>query len=151
MGYGKSKELVKRTQSDKGLRHKAFEVESDPKYAGHQRGLPSIIYKFFDKKSSGSGIAIELNYQLAKELHKPIIRNFKKIKVYASFIDNICGVYIANMQSLSKYNKGIKYSLRAIDLFGKYVWVIPLKDKRGMSIVNGFQKIISQGRKSNKI
>ena len=55
------------------------------------------------------------------------------------------------MQSLSKYNKGIKYLLCAIDLFRKYAWVIPLKDKRGISIVNAFQKIISQGRKPNKI
>ena len=55
------------------------------------------------------------------------------------------------MQSLSKYNKGIKYSLCAIDIFRKYVWAIPLKDKRGISIVNAFQKIISKGRKPNKI
>ena len=55
------------------------------------------------------------------------------------------------MQSLSKYNKGIKYLLFAIDLFSKYVWVIPLKDKKGTSIVNAFQKIISKERKPNKI
>ena len=55
------------------------------------------------------------------------------------------------MQSLSKYNKGIKYLLCAIDLFSKYAWVVPLKDKRGISIVNAFQKIISEGRKPNKI
>ena len=55
------------------------------------------------------------------------------------------------MQSLSKYNKGIKYLLCAIDLFSKYVWVVPIKDKKGTSIVNAFQKIISKGRKPNKI
>ena len=55
------------------------------------------------------------------------------------------------MQSLSKYNKGIRYLLCAIDLFSKYAWVVPLKDKRGISIVNAFQKIISKGRKPNKI
>ena len=55
------------------------------------------------------------------------------------------------MQSLSKYNKGIKYLLCAIDLFSKYAWVVPLKDKRGITIVNAFQKIISKGRKPNKI
>ena len=55
------------------------------------------------------------------------------------------------MQSLSKYNKGIKYLLCAIDLFSKYAWVVPLKDKKGTSIVNAFQKIISEGRKPNKI
>ena len=55
------------------------------------------------------------------------------------------------MQSLSKYNKGIKYLLCGIDMFSKYAWVAPLKDKRGISIVNAFQKIISKGRKPNKI
>ena len=54
------------------------------------------------------------------------------------------------MQSLSKYNKGIKYLLCAIDLFSKYAWVIPLKDKKGTSIVNAFKKIISKERKPNK-
>ena len=55
------------------------------------------------------------------------------------------------MQLLSKYNKGIRYLLYAIDLFSKYSWVVPLKDKRGISIANAFQKIILEGRKPNKI
>ena len=71
--------------------------------------------------------------------------------MYSSFKDNIWGVDLADMQSLSKYNKGIKYLLCAIDLFSKYAWVIPLKDKKGTSIVNVFQKIISKERKPNKI
>ena len=150
IAYGKSKDLAKRTQSDKVLGNKAFKIASDPKYDGYQRGLASMVYKFFDKKSSGSGIANEPNYQLANELHKPIIRKFKKRKVYSSFRDNIWGVDLADMQSLSKYNKGIKYLLCAIDLFSKYAWVVPLKDKRGIRIVNTFQKIISKGRKPNK-
>ena len=75
MAYGKSKDLVRRTQSDKVLRDKASKVASDPKYDGYQRGLSSMIYKFFDKKSSRSGIINELNYQLVNELHKPIIIN----------------------------------------------------------------------------
>ena len=62
---------------------------SDPKYDGYQRGLASMVYEFFDKKSSGSGIVNEPNYQLANELHKTIIRKFKKRKVYSSFRDNI--------------------------------------------------------------
>ena len=86
MAYGKSKDLVKRTQSDKVLRDKAFKITSDPKYDGYQRGLASIVYKFFDKKSSGSGVAaIEPNYQLANELHRQIIRKFKIPKVYSIF------------------------------------------------------------------
>ena len=66
--------------------------------------------------------------------------------MHSSFRDNIWGVNLADMQSLSKYNKGIKYLLCAIDLFSKYAWVVPIKDK-----VNAFQKIISEERKPNKI
>ena len=97
MAYGKSKDLIKRTQSDKVLRDKAFKIASDPKYDGYQRGLASMVYKFFDKKSKGSGIINEPNYQLANELHKPIIRKLKKRKVYSSFRDNIWGVDLADM------------------------------------------------------
>ena len=130
MAYGKAKDSVRRTQSDKVLRDKAFKIASDPKYDGYQRGLASMVYKFFGKISSRSGIVNEPNYQLANELHKPIIRKFKKRKVYSSFRDNIWGVDLADMQSLSKFNKGIKYLLCAIDLFSKYAWVIPIKDKK---------------------
>ena len=77
---------------------------------------------------------------MVNELHKPIIRKFKKRKVYSYFRDNIWGVDLADMQSLSKYNKGIKYLLCAIDLFSKYAWVVPIKDKKGISIVNAFKK-----------
>ena len=94
-----------------------------------------MFYKFFDKKSSGSGIANKPNYQPANELNKPIIRKLKKRKVYWSFRENICGVDLADMQSLSKYKKGNKYLLCAIDLFSKYAWVVPLKDKKGTSTV----------------
>ena len=124
-----TKDLVKRTQSDKVLSDNAFKIACDPKYDGYQRGLASMVYKFFDKTSSGSGIT-EQNYQLAEELHKPIITKFKKRQVYSSFRDNIRGVDLADMQSLSKYNKAINYLLCAIDLFIKYAWVIPLKDKK---------------------
>ena len=82
------------------------------------------------KKSSGSGILNEPNYQLENELHKPIIRNFNERKVYSSFTDNIWGDELADKQSLSKYNKGIKYLLCAIDLFSKYAWIVPLRDKK---------------------
>ena len=152
MAYGKSKDLAKRTQSGKVLRDKAFKIASYPEYNSFQKGLASMVYKFFDKNSSGSCVAaIEPNYQLANELHRQIIRRFKRRKIYSSFRENIWGVDLADMQSLSKYNKGIKYLLCAINLFSKYAWVVPLKDKRGISIVNAFQKIISKGFKPNKI
>ena len=152
MTYGKSKDLVKRTQLDKVLRDKAFKIAGNPKYDAYQRGLASMEYNFFDKKSKGSGITNEFNYQLANELHKPIIKKFKKRKMYSSFKDNIWGADLADMQSLSKFNKGFKYLLCAIDLFSKYAWAIPLKDKKGTSIVNVFKEIISKRqRKPNKI
>ena len=100
-------------------------------------------YIILDKKSKGSGIN-EFNYQLADELHKSVIKKFKKRKVYSSFKDNIWGVDLPDMQSLSKFNKGFKYLLCTIDLFSKYAWVIPIKDKKGTSIVNAFKKIISE-------
>ena len=92
----------------------------------------------------------EPNYQLANQLNKAIIRKFKKRKIYSSFKDNVWDVDLADMQSLSKCNRGIKYLLCAIDLFSKYTWVIPIKDKKGTSIVNTIKKIISK-RKPNRI
>ena len=93
MTYGKSKDLAKRTQSDKVLRDKAFKIASNLKHDGYQRGLALMVYKFFNKKSSGSGITtIKPNYQLANELHKLLITKFKKRKVYSSFRDNIWGL-----------------------------------------------------------
>ena len=135
MSYGKSKDLAKRTQSDKVLKDKAFKIASDPKHDGYQRGLASMVYKFFDKKSSGSGIATEPNYQLPNELHRQIIRKFKRRKVYSPFRDNIWGLDLPDMQSLSKYNTGIKYLLCALDLSSKYAWAVPLKYKRGITMV----------------
>ena len=89
---------------------------------------------------------------LADELHKPVIKKFNKRKVYSQFKDNIWGVDLADMPSLSKKNESIKYLLCAIDLYSKYAFVIPLEDKKGISIVNGFNKIIKQSnRKPNKI
>ena len=148
--YADHKDLINRTEADKVLRDKAYDIASNPKYDGYQRGLASMVYKFFDKKSTGSGIAS--SSILADELHKPIIRKFGKRKVYSQFKDNIWRVDLADMQSLSRKNKGIKHLLCAIDLFSKYVFVVPLKDKKGISIVNAFNKIIKQSnRKPNKI
>ena len=78
MAYGDFKDVAKRTTSDKVLRDKAFNIAENPKYDGYQRGLASMVYRFFDKKSTGSSVNIplEFNEELAKELHKPIIRKF---------------------------------------------------------------------------
>ena len=89
--YGNFKDLKKGKLSDQFLRDKAFNIAKNPKYDGYQRGLACIAYTFLDKKSKGSGVTIplEFNEQLAKELHKPIIRNFNKRKVYSGFRENI--------------------------------------------------------------
>ena len=139
--------------ADKILNNQAFDIAKDPKYDGYQRGLASMVYKFFDSKVSGSGAKLTLqNEQLAEELHKPIIRKFEKRKVYSTFKDKIWGVDLADMQLLSKYNKGIRFLLCVIDIFSKYPWVVPLKDKKGISIVKAFQIILKQSnRKPNKI
>ena len=94
VAYGDFKDLKRRTFSDRVLKNKAFNIAKNPKYEWYQRGLASIVYKFFDKKSIGNGIAnneIKQNLQLPKELHKPIIRNLKKRTVYSGSKDNIWG------------------------------------------------------------
>ena len=165
--YVDHKDLINRTEADKVLRDKAYDIASNPEYDGYQRGLASMVYKFFDKKSMGGGFkklknttkptagpsALARNSSiLTDERHKPIIRKVNKRKVYSQFKDNIWGVDLADMQSLSRKNKGIKYLLCAIDFYSKYAFVIPLKDKKGISIVNAFNKIIKQSnRKPNKI
>ena len=120
--YADHKDLINRTKSDKVLRDKAYDIASNPEYDGYQRGLASMVYKFFDKKATaepsakhvtGSGFKKLKNTTkpsssiLADELHKPIIRKFNKRKVYSQFKDNIWGVNLADMQSLSRKNKGI--------------------------------------------
>ena len=155
MAYGDFKDLKRRTVSDKILRDKGFNITKNPKYHVFQRGLASMVYKLFDKKSKGSGVAnnkIKQNLQLAKELHKLIIRKFKKRKAYSGFKDNIWGADLADMQLISNFNKGFRFLLCVIDIFNKYAWVVPLKDKKCVSIVNAFLKILDDSnRKPSKI
>ena len=84
MAYEDFKDLARRTASDKVLRDKAFNIAKNLKHDGYQRGLASMVYKFFDKKSKLSGVNIEVrpNEQLAEELHKPIITIFKKTSLF---------------------------------------------------------------------
>ena len=129
--YADHKDLINRTEADKVLRDKAYYIASNPEYDGFQRGLASMVYNFFDKKATaepsakhvmGSGIKKDSSLIVADELHKSVIKKFNKRKVYSQFEDNIWGVDLADMQSLSKKNKGIKYILCAIDLYSKYAF-----------------------------
>ena len=125
IAYADFKDLKRRTASDKISKDKAFNIVKNPKYGGYQRGLASMVYKSFDKKSTsltdksvaGSGVAnndIKQNWrpldlaslQLAEELYKPIIRKF-----YSRFKDNIWGADLADMQLISKFNKGFRFLL----------------------------------------
>ena len=113
-----------------------------------------MVYKFFDKKSTSfSGVAIneiKQNLQLAEELHKPVIRNVKKITVYLEFKDNIRGADLTDMQVISKLNKGFRFLLCISDISSKYAWVVPFKDKKGVSLVNAFQKILNDSARKSK-
>ena len=138
--FSDSKDLTKRTFADKILKNKAFDIANDPKYDGYQKGLASMVYKFFDSKVSESGAKLTLqNEQLAEELHKPIIRKFEKRRVYSTFKDNIWGVDLADMQLLSKYNKGIRFLLCVTDIFSKYARVVTLKGKKGIILLKHFK------------
>ena len=90
------------------------------------------------------------NQQLADELHKPIIRKFKRRKVYSSFKDNVWGADLADMQLISKYNKGIRFLLCVIDLFSKYAWLFLWKTKKVLLLLMHF-KVFQINQKENQI
>ena len=126
------------------MHDEVFNIAKNPKYDEYRRGLTSMIYNFFDKKTSGNGIKNDniSNEKLADELHKLIIRKFNKRKVQSPFIDNIWGTDLGYMQLISKFNKGFTFLLCAIDIYRKYVWVISLKYKKGATIINAFQNVL---------
>ena len=132
MAYEDFKDLANRTASDKVLRDKTFNIAKNPKYDEYQRRLAFMVYKFFDKKTSGSSVNNEIkqNQQLAEELHKPIIKKNLKRRVYSLFKAKIWGADVADMQLISKFNKGTRFLLCVIDIFSNYACVIPLKDKK---------------------
>ena len=158
MAYRDFKDLARRTASDEVLRNKALNIAKNPKYDRYQTGVAAMAYKFFDKKSAGIGVNMHANKsafnngKLAEELHKQIIRNLKKEQFALDLWDNIWGADLADMQLISKFNKGFRFLLCVIDVFSKYTWVVPLKDKKGISIVNALLKIFDKsGHKANKI
>ena len=92
------------------------------------------------------------NEELAEELCKLIIRKFEKRKLHSSSVDIICGADVADVQLISKFNKGFRFLLCFIDIYGKYAWVIPLKNKKGTTITNAFQNFLNESnRKRSKI
>ena len=122
------------------MKDRADKIAKNSSYDGYQRALASMIYNFFDKKT-GSGKSV--NEELAQELRKPVIIKFKTRKVYSRFKDHIWAADLAEMGSLTSKNWGVKYLLCVIDVFTKYVWVKPLKDKNGKTVLNGVIEIVS--------
>ena len=128
------------------MHDKAFNIAKEPKYDGYQSSLASMVYNCFDKETSGGAVKNKSNsnQELAGELHTPIIRKFETQKVYSTSVDNIWPANLADMQLISKFNKIIRFLLCITDLFSKYAWFIPLKDKKGITITNAFQKVLNQ-------
>ena len=110
-----------------------------------------MVFTFYHKKFTGSGINFISNQQLTNKLNKPINRKFERRRVYSSFKDNVWSVDLADIQLIRKQSNGIRYLLCVIDIFSKYALVLPLKPKKGVIIVNVFQNILdSSKRKLNK-
>ena len=119
--------------------------------------LASMVYTFLIKKT-GSGaraaskVGVSANEKLTEELHKPVMKKSKRIRVYTRFKDDICAADSAEMGSLSSKNRNVKYSLFVIDVFTKYAWVKPLKDKKDKRVLNAFIEIVKEtNRKPNKL
>ena len=123
MSYEDFEDLRRRMAPGRVLGDKAFNITKNPRYDGYQRGLVSMVYKFFDKKTVGGAVKSEImqDKELAEELHKSIIRKFEKRKVQSSFIDNIWGSDLADMQLLSKFNKVIRFLFCVSDIYSKCV------------------------------
>ena len=145
MAYGDFKDLNRRTTAEKVLPDKALNIAKNPKYDGYWCGLASMVYIFFDTKTSGGSVKNEIifNKELAEKLHKPTIRKFEKRKLHSPFIDNIFGTDPADMQ-LGKFKFRFRFLLCIIDIYSKYAWVFPLKDKKGTAITNAFQKLLDE-------
>ena len=154
MAYGDFKDLSRSTGYDKILRDKAFNVDKNSKCDRYQRGIASMAYEFFDKRNSGSSSAVKnesmSNKKLAEILHKPIIIKFEKGKVYSSFIDNMLGADLADVQWIGKFNKRICFLLCIFDIFIKNAWVIPLKVRKGDTNVNASEEILDESNSTLK-
>ena len=105
-----------------------------------------MVCNFLDKKTSGGTVKNEImsNKELAEELHKPIIRKFEKRKIHSSFIDKIWAVDLVDIQLISKFDNGFRFLPCVIYIYSKYACVIPLKDKKGITITNAFQKTLGE-------
>ena len=141
MAYGDFKDLARRTASEKNLKDKAFNIAKNPKYDRYQRALAFMVYKFLIK---GMRAVVLIRMQIVKSCWPKNYANqllkIKKKTVYFRFKDNIWVADLADMQLISKFNKGFRFLLCVTGIFSKYAWVVRLKDKKGITITNAFQK-----------
>ena len=112
-----------------------------------------MVLKFFDKKNRIKKLTpVSVKEQLAEELHKAVIKKFKRRKVYARFKDNIWAADLAEIGPLSSKNKNVVHLLCVMNVFSKYAWVKPLKDKKGKTVLNAFIEIVNESNfKPNKL
>ena len=155
MAYGDFKDLTRRKAPDKILRDKTSNIAKNTKYDEYQRWLNM-------KNINNDLLHWFINFLIKKILlvtlkmiifeTKIFIKKFKKRKIPSPFTDNIWGADLADMQLISKFNKGVRFSLYVIYIFSNYAWVIPLKDEKGITITNASQKVLKESnRKPNKI
>ena len=133
------------------MKDKANEIAINPRYDGYRRRLTITVYKFFDKKT-GLVAKATVNEEVAQKVRKPVTNKFKRKKVYARLKDNIWAADLVEMESLSSKNRGVKYLLCVVDVFTKYAWIKPLKDKKAKTVLHDFIEIVDQFNcKANKL
>ena len=150
MTYAGFKDLPRRTVSGSVLHDKVFNIAKYPKYDVYPRGIASLVYTFSGKRISamqankfaGGAVKSKIrpNQEVAEKLLQPIIKIFEKWKVYSSFKNGIWGADLTDTPSISKSSIGFRFLLCVIDIYSKYAWVVPLKNKKGITFTNAFQK-----------
>ena len=139
MAYGDFKDLNRRTIADKVLCDEIFNIDKNQNMMDINADLLQWFINLLIKNVWWKvKNEISSNKELAEELHKPIIRKFNKRKVHSPFIDNIWGTDLADMQLVTKFNKGFRFLLCVNDIYSKFAWVIPLKDKKRITNNNVF-------------
>ena len=103
-----------------------------------------MVCKYFDKET---GLGASVNQELAEQLHKPAIKKFKISKVCAGFNDTIWAAYLAEMKSLTSFNRGFNYLSCVVDVFTKYAWVKALEDKKAKTVLHGFIEIVNESKR----
>ena len=150
---GNFKGLNRRAAADKVLRNKAFSMAKSPKYDAYQRGLVSMVYKFFDKKYSRGTVKNEnvFNKGLAAELHKPVTKKIKKIKTQPPFLDNIWDADLADIQLISKFDNGFRFLLSVINIQSNIHGLFLYKIEKELQLLMFFKKFeINQNANQTK-